>query len=437
MNFKKVKFFSAYFCFSFFAVSPLDFPAFFRYIMAALCWIPAFAGMTLITNHQSPTTQMKFADRYTSLPPYLFAGLERKAAQMKANGVDLIHLGIGDPDLPPPDFFVAALHQHLADPDAHLYPTSQGDPQVRKAIAHWFAGRFGVELDPDREICVLIGAKEGLANFSRLVVNPGDRVAVPDPAYPVYAQAGALLNDATPVFLPLDSGNGFIPDLALAEGCRLVFLNYPNNPTGATAPDGFLPLVADFTESHPTTVMVHDAAYAEMTFGGYQAPSLLQYTRRAVEFHSMSKLFNATGYRIGFAVGNPELISALAALKAQLDSGAPVFIQRAMAEGLAKYDGTQPPPEVQANLAEYARRRVMVEEKLEVIGWNVLRSQATFYVWAKVGEDEMETVNGALAKGVILTPGQGFGKSGQGYVRLALSQPYERLEEAMRRLKTV
>jgi LL-diaminopimelate aminotransferase len=380
---------------------------------------------------------MKFADRYTSLPPYLFAGLERKAAQLKAQGVDIIHLGIGDPDLPPPDFFVAALHRHLADPDAHLYPTSQGDPLVRKSIAQWFAGRFGVDLDPDREICVLIGAKEGLANFSRIVANPGDRVACPDPAYPVYAQGGALLNDAVPVFLPLDPDKGFLPDLQQAEGCRLVFLNYPNNPTGATAPESFFQSVADFTESHPETVMVHDAAYSEMTFGGYQAPSILQYTRQAVEFHSMSKLFNATGYRIGFAAGNPELIAALAALKAQLDSGAPVFIQRAMADGLARYEGATPPPEVRANLAEYERRRLLVEEKLEALGWRVLHSQATFYVWAKVGDDEMAVVESAMAKGVILTPGRGFGKSGQGYVRLALSQPYERLEEAMGRLKII
>lgn len=380
---------------------------------------------------------MKLANRYLSLPPYLFAGLEKKASQLRARGVDLIHCGIGDPDLPPPEFFVESLRRHLDDPDAHLYPTSQGDPQVRQEIARWFAGRFGVELDPTSEICVLIGAKEGLANFSRLAAGPGDRVACPDPAYPVYAQAGALLNDASPVFMPLDPERGFIPDLAQAEGCRLAFLNYPNNPTGATAPEGFFQQVAEFTEAHPDMVMVHDAAYSEMTFGGYKAPSILQYTRRAVEFHSMSKLFNATGYRVGFAVGNPELITALAALKAQLDSGAPVFIQRAMAEGLARYQGAEPPPEVQANLAEYQRRRLLVEEKLDALGWEVLHSQATFYVWARVGEDEMETVDAALAKGVILTPGRGFGRSGKGYVRLALSQPYARLEEAMERLKNL
>ncbi|HEX7344579.1 MAG TPA: aminotransferase class I/II-fold pyridoxal phosphate-dependent enzyme [bacterium] len=377
---------------------------------------------------------MKFADRYLSLPPYLFAGLERRASQMKQKGVDLIHLGIGDPDLPPPDFFVESLRRHLDDPDAHLYPTSQGDPEVRRAIAHWFQGRFGVNLDPENEICVVIGAKEGLANLTRIFVNPGDKIAVPDPAYPVYAQAGGLLNDAHPVAMPLIPERGFIPDLP-DDGFRMLFLNYPNNPTGAVAPPGFMEKTAAFAESHPETVVVHDAAYSEMTFGGYQSPSILQFTRQAVEIHSLSKLFNATGFRIGFAVGKAEYIKALAALKAQLDSGAPVFIQRAMADGLTRYQGAIPPPEVRQNLAEYERRRKFVEAELEKIGWKALRSPATFYVWAKVAEDEMKAVNAALERGVILTPGRGFGASGMGYVRLALSQPYDRLQEAIARLR--
>ncbi|RJP75104.1 MAG: aminotransferase class I/II-fold pyridoxal phosphate-dependent enzyme [Candidatus Zixiibacteriota bacterium] len=381
---------------------------------------------------------MIYAKRYLSLPPYLFADLERKAAEMKQRGVDVIHLGIGDPDLPPPAFFTEALHRHLDDSDAHLYPTSQGDPEVRRTIARWFQGRFGVELDPDREICVLIGAKEGLANFARLVVNPDDVVACPDPAYPVYAQAGAILNEGLRQTLMLDPERGFLPDLTQAEGVRLLFLNYPNNPTGATAPESFFRDLAAFADSHPGTVVAHDAAYSEMTFGDYRAPSLLQYTRRAVEFHSLSKLFNATGYRIGFLAGNPELVLPFTALKAQLDSGAPVFIQRAMADGLARYQGADPPPEVRANLAQYERRRALVEEKLAEIGWEVTRSQATFYVWARVSGEEMETVNrAALEKGVIMTPGRGFGLGGKGYVRLALSQPYERLEEAMERLRTL
>lgn len=377
---------------------------------------------------------MKFANRYLSLPPYLFAGLEKRASQMRQKGVDLIHLGIGDPDLPPPDFFVESLRRHLDDPDAHLYPTSQGDPEVRRAIARWFQGRFGVELDPESEICVLIGAKEGLANLTRVFVNPSDKVAVPDPAYPVYAQAGTLLNDAHPVAMPLIPEKGFIPDLP-DGGFRMLFLNYPNNPTGASAPPGFMENVATFAESHPETVVVHDAAYCEMTFGGYQSPSVLQFTRQAVEIHSLSKLFNATGFRIGFAVGKAEYIMALAALKAQLDSGAPVFIQRAMADGLARYQGAIAPPEVRQNLAEYERRRKLVEAELMKFGWDVLRSAATFYVWAKVAEDEMKVVNAALERGVILTPGRGFGESGKGYVRLALSQPYDRLREAMTRLR--
>jgi LL-diaminopimelate aminotransferase len=380
---------------------------------------------------------MDFSRRYQSLPPYLFASLERKTTELKARGVDLIDLGIGDPDLPPPPFFMEALHRHLNDPDAHFYPSSQGDIEVRKGIARWFLGRFRVELDPKTEICVIIGAKEGLANFSRLIVNPGDRVGAPDPAYPVYAQAAALLNDAIPVKLPLQPELGFIPDLDAAAGCKLLFLNYPNNPTGAIAPEGFFQSVADFGAAHPEMVLVHDAAYSEMTFGDYHAPSLLQYTRDAIEFHSISKLFNATGYRIGFAVGRADLVKGLASLKSQLDSGAPVFIQRAMADGLERYEGANPPIEVKRNLAEYQRRRRLVEENLSQLGWEVVRSDATFYVWAKVGTDEMKIIEGAMEKGVILTPGQGFGITGKGWVRLALSQLYQRIEEAMLRLRSL
>jgi LL-diaminopimelate aminotransferase len=378
---------------------------------------------------------MEFSHRFQSLPPYLFASLEKRAAQLKAEGVDLIDLGIGDPDLQPPDFFINSVTAHLRDPDAHFYPTSKGDPEVREAIARWFKGRFRVDLDPREEICVVIGAKEGLANFSRILVNPGERVGVPNPGYPVYGQAGALLNDAEPKYVPLYAERNFTPDLSHFEDCKLAFLNYPNNPTGAIAPEGFFSEVADFAESHPGTVIVHDAAYSQMTFGGYRSPSILQFTRKAVEFHSLSKLFNATGFRIGFAVGDPVLIGALAALKAQLDSGAPVFIQRAMAEGLSRYDGNTPPLEVRKNLSEYERRRRLVENALEAKGWRVLKSQATFYVWARVGDDELEIVSEALAKGVIITPGRGFGKGGEGYVRIAVCQPYERLEEAMERLR--
>ncbi|MBU1882333.1 aminotransferase class I/II-fold pyridoxal phosphate-dependent enzyme [bacterium] len=377
---------------------------------------------------------MQLSQRYLRLPPYLFAGLERKAAELKSRGVDLIDLGIGDPDLPSPDFFMQSMKRHLDDPDAHLYPASKGDPQVRRSIAEWFSGRFQVDLDPDTEICVLIGAKEGLANFTRAVVDPGDKVGVPDPGYPVYGQAGAILNDAESVALPLIPEKGFVPDLNNAAGCKLLFLNYPNNPTGATAPDSFFKEVAEFVEKNPETIVAHDAAYSEMAFGDYHAPSLLQETRRVIEFHSMSKLFNATGYRIGFAAGRPELIQALAATKSQLDSGAPVFIQRAMADGLRKYDGMIPPLEVRQNLLEYQRRRELVEASLSQMNLEVLKSNATFYVWAKVGEYETSFIENALEKGVILTPGRGFGASGSGYIRVAVCQSYDRIQEAMQRL---
>lgn len=376
------------------------------------------------------------ADRIRRIPPYLFAGLEEKAAALRARGMDLIDLGIADPDLPPPPFLVEAVRRHLDDPDAHRYPTSRGDPGVREAVARWFEGRFGVTLDPAREIAVLIGAKEGLANLARAFVNPGDPVSVPDPAYPVYANGGAILNDGEPRPLPLDPERGFLPDLERAAGARLLYLNYPNNPTGAVAPESFYRETAGFAEAHPETLVVWDAAYCELVFGGFRPPSLLAFTRRAVELHSLSKMMNCTGYRVGFAVGDGEVINALVKVKTQLDSGAPVFLQRAMAEALGRYEGVDPPGEAKNSHEEYGRRKRLLEEGLaDVEGvLRVYRSPATFFVWARV-ENDAAFVERALEAGVILTPGRGFGPGGEGYVRAAVTAPKERIEEALARLR--
>jgi len=377
---------------------------------------------------------LPYASRLSALPPYLFADLEKKTAEKIAAGRDVINLGIGDPDLPPPGYFTRSLQMHVADPDAHFYPTSRGDPDVRKAIARFFKGRFGVDLDPESQICVVLGGKEGLSSLGRAYVNPGDIVAVPSPAYPVYAQGITALCDAQTQVMPLKSENGFLPDLNLAEGVRALFVNYPNNPTGAVATEFFWEQLADFADTHPETLVCHDHAYSEMTFGDYIAPSLLQYTKNCVEMHSLSKVFNATGFRIGFAAGRADIISGMVRVKTQIDSGAPLFIQRAMADGLLSYRGTEPPPEVEKIRRVYGERRVYAEKALALLGLDVTHSEATFYVWVRVGDDEMPFVERALEHDVVVTPGRGFGAEGIGYIRLALTQPLPRIEEALHRL---
>lgn len=375
-----------------------------------------------------------YAQRLDLLPAYLFADLERKIADKQAHGHDVINLGIGDPDLPPPESFTRSLQTHAADPDVHFYPTSRGDPAVRKVIAKYFRGRFGVELDPETQICVVSGTKEGLSSFARAYVNPGDEVAVPSPAYPVYAQGVTTLCDGIIRVLPLYEEDGFLPDLEFAEGVRMLFCNYPNNPTGAIAPEYFWEKLADFADTHPETIVVHDQAYSEMTFEDYIAPSLLQYTPNCVEFHSLSKVFNATGFRIGFVAGREDMISGLVKVKTQIDSGAPLIMQRAMADGLAQYKGTEPPKEVVEIRKIYGQRRAFAEKSLAAMDLQVTYSPATFYVWVKVGLDEMPFVERAMERDVVITPGRGFGPEGVGYIRLALTQSLERIKEAMKRL---
>lgn len=375
-----------------------------------------------------------YAHRITALPAYLFADLERKVSEKIAHGKDVINLGIGDPDLPPPQSFTESLQRHAADADAHFYSSSRGDPQVRAAIAKYFQGRFHVELDPESQVCIVLGGKEGLSSLGRVYVNPGDEVAVPSPAYPVYAQGITTLCDGKVRTLPLKAENGFLPEIAKAEGARMFFANYPNNPTGAIAQDSFWKKLADFADAHPETIVCHDHAYSEMTFGNYVAPSFLQYTNNTVEMHSLSKVFNATGFRIGFAVGREDIIAGMVKAKTQVDSGAPLMIQRAMADGLSRYRGTEPPLEVREIRQMYGERRTYAERALASLGLDVTYSPATFYVWARVGDDEMPFVERALDRDVVITPGRGFGPEGIGYVRLALTQPLHRIQEALQRL---
>ncbi|MDP8205776.1 MAG: aminotransferase class I/II-fold pyridoxal phosphate-dependent enzyme [Candidatus Electryonea clarkiae] len=378
---------------------------------------------------------MKVANRLNMLPPYLFSELEAKAAGIRAQGIDLIDLGIADPDLKPPQFLLDAVISHLDDPDAHQYPTSRGDPGVRRAIARWFNSRFGVSLDPEREIVVVLGGKGGLSNLARAFVDPGDEVGVPEPGYPVYGGAGAALNEAYLRPLILDSNSGFLPNLKDAIGTKILFLNYPNNPTGAIAPESFYEETAYFAESHPETLVAWDAAYSELTFDGIKTPSILQFTQKAVEIHSLSKMMNCTGFRIGFAAGNAAALDALVRVKTQVDSGAPVFIQRAMANALGHYEGKIPPPECRISHSEYGKRKDLLEKGLQQVKGieRVYSSPATFFVWAAV-EDDLAFVEKAMNKGVIFTPGRGFGLPGMGFIRASVTTPMDKIEEAISRI---
>jgi LL-diaminopimelate aminotransferase len=375
-----------------------------------------------------------YAKRIERLPLYLFAEMERKVEAKKRAGVDVISLGIGDPDLPPPPLIVDAIKQHITDPACHGYPTSRGERRIREAVARWMKGRFGVEVDPESEVCVTVGSKEGLSNLSRAYVNPGDKVAATNPGYPVYRQSASLLNDAENVMLPLTKAGAFLPDLNLVKGCRMFFFGYPNNPTGAIAPEMFWKAAGMLADTQPGTVVVSDHAYCEMTYDEYQSPSLLQYTRNGVEFHSMSKVFNMTGYRVGFAVGRKDIIAGLEKVKSNLDSGTPMWIQEAMKAGLEAYKGATPPKEVKENLSIYKKRRDLMVAGLNKVGLKVDAPKGTFYLWVEVGGDEGKFCEKALDAGVVVTPGRGFGEHGKGFVRIALTQPEAKLKLCLERL---
>jgi len=368
-----------------------------------------------------------------NLPAYPFAELERKASRLKREGKPLFDLSIGDPDLPPPAFLVDAVKRALDEPRAHVYPTSRGDVETRRSVARWFEKRFHVELDPETQVCILIGAKEGLAHFAQAVVNPGDVVIVPEPSYPVYGRAGGRLVHGKVVTIPLEPERGFLPDLKKLPEARLLYLNYPNNPTGAVADEDFLREAASMIEARPELTVAYDMAYSEVVFQG-QARSLLEFTKRAIEFHSLSKMANATGYRVGFAVGDSDMINALVRVKQELDSGVPRPFQRGLQAVLDSYEGDNPCPEILTCRAVYQRRRERLLEAVEEMGFPVFRSPAAYYVWFKAGEDELPFINRALELGVLLTPGRIFGERGRGWARASITAPDAHIDEAINRL---
>jgi len=382
-----------------------------------------------------------FSERLRRLPPYLFVELDRLKAEVQAKGVDVIDLGVGDPDLPTPPHIVEAGKRALEKPENHHYPSSVGMMAFREAVVSWFKARFGVELDPASEVVTLIGSKEGIAHFPLAFVNPGDVVLVPTPAYPVY-HIGTLFAGGETYYLPLTAENDFKPDLKsipedVLSRARILWINYPNNPTTAVVSREWFSEVVAFAKEH-NLIVAHDAAYTELYFDGYVPPSILEVPGAkevAIEFHSLSKTYCMTGWRIGFAVGNPELVKGLTTVKNNVDSGCFQAIQEA---GIAALTGSQD------CVAEHRRifdeRRQVMLEGLKKLGFEVYPPKATFYLWVKVPEGYTSADFCARVlkeAGIVVTPGNGFGDPGEGYFRIALTVGKERLEEALSRLASL
>lgn len=381
---------------------------------------------------------MRIARRVENLPPYLFAELDRKVAAKRAEGLDVISLGVGDPDLPTPRHIVEALQEAAEDPSTHQYPSYYGLRALRMAIAERYRLRFGVELDPDTEVQPLIGSKEGLAHLSFAMIDPGDEALVPDPGYPVYAISTSLAG-GLPVSLPLSPQRGFLPDLATVRPgprTKVLWLNYPSNPTAAVAEREVFEQAVAFAAEHDL-LLCHDAAYSEITFDGYQAPSVLQVPGArdvAVEFDSLSKTYNMTGWRVGYAVGNREAIQALASLKTTLDSGIFNAVQQAAIAAL-----TGPQDHIDAMRAVYQKRRDTVVSALRDVGIEIQPPLGSIYVWVPVpaGRTSAAFAGELLEEtGVVVAPGTGYGAGGEGFVRVSLTVPDDRLQEAMARIRT-
>ncbi len=379
----------------------------------------------------------EYADRIKRLPPYLFAELEKLTREKKICGIDLISLSIGDPDLPPPPFIIESLKKEVGDLKNHNYSFSQGEPDFREAVTVWCKKRFNVDLNQD-QVVALLGSKEGIANVARAFINSGDRVLVPDPAYPVYAQGSTILCDGKTVPMPLLEENGFKPDFdeVKTDKAKMMFLNYPNNPTASTVDKKFLKEAVDFAKDN-NLMLCYDNAYSEVTYDGYRAPSILEVDGAmdvAIEFHSLSKTFNMTGDRIGFAVGNKQLVTGLTKVKTQIDSGPPVYTQKVAVEALSSYRSREAPDFLKQNNQTLQERRDLLVNTLCKLGYEVEKPKATFYVWVNCKCDSMKFVAKLLDVGVAITPGDGFGKYGEGYARITFTQPKERIVEACNRI---
>lgn len=386
-------------------------------------------------------SRFPLSTRIKDLPPYLFAELDRKKEEVRARGVDIIDLGVGDPDRPTPKHIVDRMKRETAVPANHQYPSYEGLLSFRSAAANWYRRRFGVSLDPSSEVVTLIGSKEGIAHFPLAFVNPGDRVLVPDPGYPVYHIA-TLFAGGRSHFMPLLRENGFLPDLdriprpVLAKA-KILFLNYPNNPTSAVADRKFYRKVLRFAEEYDL-IVAHDVAYTEIYFDAKKPMSILELPgakKRCIEFHSLSKTYNMTGWRIGFAVGNPELVAGIGKVKTNVDSGVFQAVQGAGIEALKSGD------EITGAIRRtYRERRDILVPGLRALGLDPVEPRATFYIWIPVpkGYTSASFCSHLLEEaGIVTTPGNGFGKSGEGYIRIALTKEKGRIREALSRMQKV
>ena len=381
------------------------------------------------------------SDRLESLPPYLFKEIDRQKEEVRKQGVDIIDLGVGDPDMPTPPHIIEALNKAAIDPANHRYPSYSGMGDFNEAVARWYKRRFNVDLDYENEVVTLIGSKEGIAHIPLAFINTGDLALVTSPGYPVY-HIGVQFAGGQAYFMDLLKENDFLPDLnavpvEIADKAKMMFINYPNNPTSAVAKKSFFQEVVTFAESH-NIIVCHDAAYTEMAFDGYRPISFLEVEGAkavGIEFHSLSKTYNMTGWRIGFAVGREEIIQALGQIKSNIDSGA---FQAVQVAGIAALEDNQ---DCVDNMNKvYTERRDILVDGLVELGLSVEKPRATFYVWIEVpkGYNSAEFTSHLLSKGgIVVTPGNGFGEAGEGYVRMALTVDKERMKEAIERIKSI
>jgi LL-diaminopimelate aminotransferase len=385
---------------------------------------------------------IKKSDRINKLPPYLFFEIRKAKEEAARRGLDIIDLGEGDPDQPTPQNVIDKLKEASQNSENHKYPSSyEGLSELRKAIADWYKDRFSVDLNPDEEVLALLGGKEGVGHISFAFVNPGDMVLVPSPGYPVYSNS-TILAGGNPFTMPLIKSNHFLPDLSsiksdLASKVKLMFLNYPNNPTAAVANKEFFFKVVEFAQKY-NIIVCHDNPYSEISFDGFKPMSFLQIPGSkevGVEFHSFSKTYNMAGWRIGFVVGNKKVLEGLLKIKSQLDSGIPQAIQYGAIEALRG-----PQESVHKLRKIYQERRDILVEGLKELGWEVEKPKATFYVWATVPKGYTSTefsVHLLSKKGIVVTPGSGYGEAGEGYIRIALVVSKERLKEALDRMRGI
>ena len=381
---------------------------------------------------------MKLSERIGKVPPYIFVQISRKIAAKKAEGIEVISFGIGDPDIPTPSNILGALHEASLDPPNHRYPESEGLPEFRQSVADWYKRRFGVTLDPETEVLSLIGAKEGIGHAAFCFIDPGDIALVPDPGYPVYG-IGTLFAGGSSYIMPLTKDNNWLPDFeaiprTVADKATVMWLNYPNNPTGAIADREFFKRAIKFAKDYNIAVM-HDACYTEVAYDGYQPPSFLEIEGAkdvGLEFHSLSKSYNMTGWRIGMVAGNQEMISALLTIKSNLDSGVAQAVQHMAIEGLRQTDES-----IEARNSVYQSRRDRIIPVLRDMGMRVIPPKASLYIWAGIpdGYTSAEFAEKVLDDtDVLMIPGGSYGEAGEGYVRLSVTLSDSLIDTALERL---